>query len=52
MKCNICGEDIKPESNGWTEGHNARPVNKGRCCYDCNFNVVLPVRIKRAYNIK
>ena len=26
-------------------GHNARPVMNGRCCDDCNMNVVLPARI-------
>jgi hypothetical protein len=26
-------------------GNNAQPVNDGRCCNDCNWNVVLPARL-------
>ena len=38
-KCSICGDKIK----GY--GHNAEPVNSGRCCDDCNSTVVIPRRI-------
>ena len=27
--------------------NNAQPVKDGQCCSDCNFNVVLPSRIKQ-----
>jgi len=27
------------------EGHNAQPVNDGRCCEDCNWMVVVPRRL-------
>jgi DNA-directed RNA polymerase subunit RPC12/RpoP len=40
--CSICG---KPIESGF--GHNAQPVNDGRCCDDCNARVVLPTRLKR-----
>ena len=26
-------------------GHNAEPVNSGRCCDDCNEHVVIPIRL-------
>jgi len=45
LKCSICGDDIQPEPHGWAGGHNAQPINDGRCCTDCNALVVLPVRI-------
>lgn len=50
MTCSICGGDIDvhPGSN-WTRGHNAQPVNDGRCCTECNTHVVLPARIRRIY---
>ena len=45
MKCSICNEKIQPDIIGWDKGHNAEPVNKGRCCSNCNSRVVLPARI-------
>ena len=27
-------------------GNNARPVNDGRCCDDCNTTVVIPARLQ------
>ena len=45
MKCSICNEKIQPDIIGWDKGHNAEPVNKGRCCTMCNDVVVLPARI-------
>jgi hypothetical protein len=39
--CSICGAPYK----GF--GHNAAPVNEGRCCDGCNTSVVVPVRIER-----
>jgi len=43
-KCSICKQDILPDLCGWTGGHNAQPVNNGRCCGDCNSSVVIPRR--------
>ena len=43
--CVICGDDIKPQSNGWAHGHNAAPVREGQCCDVCNYAVVIPARI-------
>ena len=39
-KCIICNTQIK----GW--GNNANPVQNGRCCNDCNSEVVIPYRIE------
>ena len=51
MKCSICGQEIIPNPiTGWAEGNNAQPVNDGRCCDDCNSNVVLPRRIADMQN--
>lgn len=43
MNCVLCGQVIK----GY--GHNPEPVaafEDGRCCDDCNNNVVIPTRIQ------
>ena len=45
-KCVICKEWIKPTEYGWTHGNNAAPVVEGRCCDDCNKNVVIPTRLR------
>ena len=45
-KCSICEGEIYPESiSGRDKGHNADPINKGRCCSVCNDTVVLPQRM-------
>jgi hypothetical protein len=44
MLCSICFNDI-PSVNGWDSGNNAAPVNHGRCCNDCDNNVVFPARL-------
>ena len=45
MRCSICGNEIQPVLMGgnsvWTEGHNAQPINDGRCCDSCNDIVIL-----------
>ena len=28
---------------GW--GNNAQPVNDGRCCNSCDWNIVIPARV-------
>lgn len=45
LQCSICGDMILPELSGWTGGHNAEPVNDGRCCGHCNATVVVPMRL-------
>ncbi|MAH49224.1 hypothetical protein CMI37_25590 [Candidatus Pacearchaeota archaeon] len=45
MKCSICGHKIKADLNGWTGGHNPWPVNEGKCCGECNDEVVIPRRL-------
>ena len=39
-KCSICKDIIISDG-----GHNAEPVNSGRCCSTCNTRVVTPTRI-------
>jgi hypothetical protein len=57
LVCSICGNDIEEEYNGWTGGHveqgrafwrshNAFPINRGRCCGNCNAIEVLPARMR------
>lgn len=46
MKCSICKKTIPVDPiSGWAEGNNAQPVNDGRCCNECNADVVIPARI-------
>ncbi len=40
MKCCICGKEIKKD------GHNADPIKKGICCSKCNYEIVIPIRIR------
>jgi hypothetical protein len=47
MKCSICDREIPVEQSGWSFGNNAMPVNDGRCCDDCNWMVVIPMRRSR-----
>jgi len=46
--CSICGGDIDAQGT-WTRGHNAEPINDGRCCTECNNTVVIPARIVAIY---
>jgi hypothetical protein len=46
MKCSICEKEIPVKEGGWSQGNNAQPVNDGRCCDDCNMNVVVPARMR------
>ena len=54
MKCSICHGPIDkhthPETGEvyWTKGHNAQPINDGRCCDTCNDTVVITRRINNA----
>ena len=51
--CSICKGPIDVHVNPstgqefWTHGHNAEPVNSGRCCSGCNTFRVIPARIKQ-----
>ena len=42
MKCSICNYNDIGEY-----GHNAQPVNNGRCCGYCNGAFVMPKRLKQ-----
>jgi hypothetical protein len=56
LNCSICKAKIDEQvikntkQVYWTEGHNAEPVNSGRCCSYCNDNVVVPVRMLQAFD--
>jgi hypothetical protein len=40
--CDVCGNAIEEQANGWANGHNASPiVPDGRCCDSCNVDVVV-----------
>ena len=41
MECSICHSEINDKF-----GHNAEPINTGRCCELCNNTFVIPHRIK------
>jgi len=43
--CSICGGDIDVQPHGWSGGHNALPVAEGKCCTECNNNIVIPARL-------
>jgi len=55
MECSICHGEIDklyhPETGEmyWDQGHNAQPINDGRCCTECNNEKVLARRIKDVY---
>jgi hypothetical protein len=44
LTCSICQGEIEAQGT-WLGGHNAQPINNGRCCTDCNNTVVIPVRL-------
>tara|TARA_B100000575_G_C22593854_1_gene372373 strand:+ start:60 stop:437 length:378 start_codon:yes stop_codon:yes gene_type:complete len=48
--CVICGDALdvlyRNSIAVWTDGHNAEPIAKGRCCNFCNDTKVIPARIK------
>jgi len=39
--CCFCNKQIM-----FGNSHNAQPVKEGKCCEDCNYAKVIPVRIK------
>lgn len=49
MKCSICQGPIDVIGS-WTQGHNAQPVNDGRCCSTCNATVVIPARLQEVFS--
>jgi len=44
MKCSICKEPCECRY-----GHNASPINNGRCCNVCNHRFVIPARLRLAF---
>ena len=51
-KCSICFNTIGVDSTGWDGGHNAQPVNNGRCCESCNNNLVIKARLMQIVNAR
>ena len=53
MKCSICKDKIETETiSGWTGVHNPWPIqDKGRCCNDCNNELIVPARLIMALGI-
>ena len=53
MKCSICKDKVDVLKDGdviiWDKGHNAEPINNGRCCSQCNDTIVVPKRINDFY---
>lgn len=46
IDCCICGAPVTDEF-----GHNPDPIeSKGRCCNSCNYNLVIPARLKELTN--
>ena len=45
MNCSICKDKINDKY-----GHNAQPINNGKCCDTCNMTVVVPKRIENLKN--
>ena len=58
LNCSICKAKIDEQvikntkQVYWTEGHNAEPINDGRCCTSCNNAVVVPLRVLKLVNPK
>ena len=45
MKCSICKQEIYTD-----RGHNAEPINSGRCCAVCNATAVVPMRLRMFFD--
>ena len=53
MECSICSNEIELNlMTGWSKGHNAEPVNEGRCCDLCNQSIVIPTRMVNMFSSK
>ena len=52
IKCSVCKNNIEEQKHPvtgkvfWSKGHNANPVNDGRCCDVCNDTIVIPRRME------
>lgn len=50
--CSICGDKIDKQYNSSgkivsEDGHDAQPVNNGRCCTECNGRYVIVARLQQ-----
>lgn len=50
--CSICFKEIEIQESGWDKGHNAEPINNGRCCQNCNYSIVVLARYQQFKNSK
>ena len=46
LECVLCKQEIQVDANGWTGGHTAQPCADGRCCEKCNWDTVIPQRMR------
>lgn len=57
MECSICGDEIDKQVHPvtgavvWDKGHNAEPITDGRCCSECNAEIVVPARIDQLVDL-
>ena len=51
LVCSICADPIQQDAWGWDQGHNAQPINDGRCCDTCNATRVIPTRLGRIMSV-
>jgi|TARA_R110000751_G_scaffold171809_1_gene278250 hypothetical protein len=56
VNCSICYDVVevyyKKGNPVWTQGHNAEPISKGRCCNYCNDTKVTPSRLMSIAGVK
>ena len=45
ISCCLCGKGVNNISS-----HNAMPARNGRCCDDCNTEIVCPTRLKELFS--
>jgi len=48
LVCVICEQTFYKDGKELnSRGHNAQPVKEGRCCDTCNYEVVIPARLRQ-----
>ena len=50
MKCVLCKQEIRKDPlTQWDQGNNAEPLAEGRCCDNCNHDVLAAQILNAAY---
>ena len=50
MKCVLCKQEIRKDPlTQWDQGNNAEPLADGRCCDNCNHDVLAARILNAAY---